>query len=468
MIKGLFKAFAGTAAAVCLLFSAGLISYAEENTSRFVTGTTVNGIGVSGLTTDEAKEQIEGFYDQGYQLSIREKGGVTETIRGKDIGYHVTVPEGLKAILDEQNATGRKSGPSVDNSHTMEMKAVYDEGALADKIGGLSCISGSSIVVTSDARVSDYQDGEPFTIIPEVRGNNVDPEKTAALIKAAVAEGKKAVDLEAAGCYMAVTVTKDDPQLKAVCEAMNQCRDLEIVYSFGDTEELLTGETVCGWLNGFEDGQVSVNRELAGAWVKALADKYDTAGTVRSFRTAGGKDVELTGPYGWKLDQAAETDALIAMIRTGESQKREPKYAQAASSRALPDWGNTYVEADLTGQHVYMYQDGNLVWEAPCVTGNIAKGHTTPDGIYSLAYKQTDRILRGAKQADGTYEYESHVDYWMPFNGGIGLHDASWRSKFGGTIYKSSGSHGCLNLPPAKAKDLYNLIFKDIPVLCYY
>lgn len=113
-----------------------------------------------------------------------------------------------------------------------------------------------------------------------------------------------------------------------------------------------------------------------------------------------------------------------------------------------------------------MVKDGQVVWEAPCVTGNVSKDYTTPAGIYSLTYKEKDRILRGKKQADGTYEYESHVDYWMPFNGGIGLHDASWRGKFGGTIYRTNGSHGCVNLPPAKAAALYELVYKGIPVLC--
>ena len=146
---------------------------------------------------------------------------------------------------------------------------------------------------------------------------------------------------------------------------------------------------------------------------------------------------------------------------------REPVYTMTAASRTAPDWGNTYAEVDLTGQHVYMFQEGNLVWDAPCVTGNISKNYDTPAGIYSLTYKEKDRILRGAKKADGTYEYESHVDYWMPFNGGIGFHDATWRSKFGGTIFQTSGSHGCINLPPEKASVLYDLIYKGMPVLCY-
>lgn len=113
-----------------------------------------------------------------------------------------------------------------------------------------------------------------------------------------------------------------------------------------------------------------------------------------------------------------------------------------------------------------MVKDGTVVWDAPCVTGNVSKDYTTPAGIYSLTYKEKDRILRGKKLDNGKYEYESHVDYWMPFNGGIGLHDASWRSKFGGTIYQTSGSHGCVNLPPASAATLYDLLYKGIPVIC--
>ena len=178
----------------------------------------------------------------------------------------------------------------------------------------------------------------------------------------------------------------------------------------------------------------------------------------------------LTGPYGWKIDVAGESQALLALLAEGPSEKvkeREPLYALEAASRTGSDWGTTYVEVDLTGQHVYAFKDGALVWDAPCVTGNISKNYTTPPGIYSLTYKEKDRILRGAKKADGTYEYESHVDYWMPFNGGIGLHDAAWRNKFGGTIYQTSGSHGCVNLPPAQVPALYEFVYKGIPVICH-
>ena len=278
--------------------------------------------------------------------------------------------------------------------------------------------------------------------------------------------GSSEVDLAASGCYATVRVTAEDAALKDLCDTMNRCRDMVITYQFGDQTVTLEGETICTWILGStQDGLVDVNYDKAAAFVKSMADQFDTAGKTRVFHTTTGKDLNLTGPYGWQIDQAGETASLIAMIRTGQSQAREPLYSKKGQDRTV-DWGNTYVQVDLAGQHVYMIKDGACVWDAPCVTGNVSKAYTTPDGIYSLTYKEKDRILRGKKLDNGKYEYESHVDYWMPFNGGIGFHDASWRNKFGGTIYQTSGSHGCVNLPPASVPAFYDMLYKGIPVIC--
>jgi lipoprotein-anchoring transpeptidase ErfK/SrfK len=56
----------------------------------------------------------------------------------------------------------------------------------------------------------------------------------------------------------------------------------------------------------------------------------------------------------------------------------------------------------------------------------------------------------------------------MPFNGGIGIHDATWRRKFGGDIYKRDGSHGCINCPLSLAKTIYENIDVGTPIICYY
>lgn len=111
----------------------------------------------------------------------------------------------------------------------------------------------------------------------------------------------------------------------------------------------------------------------------------------------------------------------------------------------LDDIGNTYVEIDYTSQHLWYYKDGSLVTDTGIVSGNISRGNGSPDGIFKIAYKQKDATLVGEN-------YASNVRYFMPFAYNVGIHDASWRSTFGKEIYKTSGSHGCINVPPKRQK----------------
>ena len=97
----------------------------------------------------------------------------------------------------------------------------------------------------------------------------------------------------------------------------------------------------------------------------------------------------------------------------------------------------------------------------------MTRDRATPEGMYAIRFKQTNRVLTGYNK-DGSVSYRSPVKYWMPFNRGIGLHDASWRRTFGGEIYKNSGSHGCINLPRDAAAQIYELVYKGMPVICYY
>ena len=82
------------------------------------------------------------------------------------------------------------------------------------------------------------------------------------------------------------------------------------------------------------------------------------------------------------------------------------------------------------------------------------------DGTYSITYKEKDATLVGEN-------YSSPVKYWMPFNGNIGLHDASWRSSFGGTLYVTGGSHGCVNLPSKKAAEIFAAVEKGEAVIVH-
>ena len=224
--------------------------------------------------------------------------------------------------------------------------------------------------------------------------------------------------------------------------------------------EVLDGLTIASWVNGSKGLTVSVDAAKVADYVQGLRNKYDTPTGTQTWQSADGTTKSIKTDYGWHIDQTKETEALIANIQSLQSVTREPVYASRAVQTEMPQWGKTFVEIDISSQHVYYYQDGNCVWDSKCVTGTATDpDRATPTGVFALKYKQRDRVLRGRiNPQTGKPSYESPVAYWMPFNGNIGLHDANWRSSFGGNIYLKSGSHGCINLPPKNAKTLYELI----------
>ena len=433
---------------------------------RFVVGTIINGVPVSGMTTADAEAYIEGYFNGGYTLEIEDTEGVREAITDTSISYTVDVTGDLEAILKEENDGGRVSGPGVEHRYTVDAELKYDEAALRALLENMAFVKNAS--PTSDAYITPYEEGKAFSIVPEVQGTEIDMDKLMAAVKDALNSQTRLLKVENLDCYKTIQVTADNADLNQMCANLNRYKDINITYVFGDQQEILPGLEAVKWIDGVSGSTVQVNQQKVAEYVKYLADKYDTYGKPHTFTSTSGRQVSVNGDYGWQINQAEEAVALTRMVQNGTNQTREPAYSRTAASRTGNDFGTTYVEVDMGLQHIYMYENGTLIAEAPIVTGNVAKGWTTPEGLYTLYYKERDRVLRGPKRADGTYSYESPVSYWMPFNGGIGLHDASWRGKFGGEIYKNNGSHGCINIPPKTAAVIYEHVYKGIPILCFY
>ena len=425
---------------------------------RFVVGTIINGVPVSGMTTADAEAYIEGYFNGGYTLEIEDTEGVREAITDTSIGYTVDVTGDLEAILKEENDGGRVSGPGVEHRYTVDAELKYDEAALRALLENMAFVKNAS--PTSDAYITPYEEGKAFSIVPEVQGTEIDMDKLMAAVKDALNSQTRLLKVENLDCYKTIQVTADNADLNQMCANLNRYKDINITYVFGDQQEILPGLEAVKWIDGVSGSTVQVNQQKVAEYVKY--------GKPHTFTSTSGRQVSVNGDYGWQINQAEEAVALTRMVQNGTNQTREPAYSRTAASRTGNDFGTTYVEVDMGLQHIYMYENGTLIAEAPIVTGNVAKGWTTPEGLYTLYYKERDRVLRGPKRADGTYSYESPVSYWMPFNGGIGLHDASWRGKFGGEIYKNNGSHGCINIPPKTAAVIYEHVYKGIPILCFY
>ena len=335
------------------------------------------------------------------------------------------------------------------------------------------CAQKENQVAPENAYVS-FNDSE-FTIVPETVGSELKVKEAYQMISDAISSDDGEVDLGSnPDAYVKADVTSDSADLQATVDAYNNFARASITYTFGDETVTLDGSTIKNWLQFDEKGQLiqddaSFKQHIVD-YVAQLAADHDTVGTERQFQTTSGRTVSVSGSaYGWKIDQDGEVAQLTQEIQSGAQTTREPVYSMRANSYGVNDLGNTYIEVDLTEQYMWYYQDGNVIFESDIVSGLASDPkRKTPPGIFTLYYKKSPDVLRGTKKPDGTYSYEQPVTYWMPFNGGIGLHDANWRKTFGGTIYKNGGSHGCVNLPPAVAKTIYENISAGDPVLCYH
>ena len=440
-------------------------------TSHFFEGTTINGIDSSNRTAYEVEQEIAKKME-GYSIQVKARNQDTQTIEGADIDYrYISSGEVLK-LLKEQKPYEWVKGFFEKTTYTASEQTAFDKLKLETEVKGLNCARKENQVAPENAYVS-FNDSE-FTIVPDTEGSQLKVKEAYQMISDAISNDEGEVDLGSnPDAYVKADVTSDNADLQATVDAYNNFARASITYTFGDETVTLDGSTIKNWLQFGEKGQLiqddaSFKQHIVD-YVAQLAADHDTVGTERQFQTTSGRTVSVSGSaYGWKIDQDAEYDALIANIQNAETVTREPEYSSRAANHTAMDMGNTYAEVDLTTQHMWFIKDGQIALETDIVTGNPNKGNATPQGTYSLTYKSRNKTLRGTKKPDGTYEYETPVAYWMPFNRGIGFHDATWQSSFGGSRYLSHGSHGCVNMPKDKAAALYDLIPDGCPVVCHY
>lgn len=440
------------------------IVIAVYSSGHFARGTKVNGIDVSGMSVKQLQKRIGEYSINVKERKIDEKSRdesfFEETIKGSDIGLAVGDAQPLHDILKGQGFIKFFVGDKKDYeiSHTLS----YDKDLLAKEVSALKGASATDGTEAVSASIAEYTEGKGYEIVSEQQGDILDEQATCEAIEKAVASLKESVDLSKEKAYKKPEFTSESDVLKDAVETLNRYVGTKITYQFGDDTVVLDGTRINKWIKIKKDNTVKIRRNKVEKFVQELHRKYDTVFTNRKFKTAYGDTVTVYGgDYGWWMNTVKETDKLVKLIQKGAVKERTPEYRQTAVSYGDKDYGDTYAEVDLSGQHVFVVKNGKVVFDTACVTGNESHGHATPAGTYGITYKQRNATLRGEN-------YETPVSYWMPFNGGIGFHDAYWRSRFGGTLYRTGGSHGCVNLPPSSAKKIYSLVEQGTPVICYH
>lgn len=451
-----------------VVYLAGMLYYND----KFLNGTMVNGSDVGGMTLQKANDQLSKKVN-GQSLKLIFNDGQSEVLQSAQLGVSYNKDNSLNQLMKNQNKWAWFIGFFKNEKNTLtDLIQISDEN-LTNGIASMEHAKEENQIAPTDAYIQ-YKDGS-FSIIEETLGSKFNTEELVKNIKVALSEGKQQLDVTKANGYVKPQVYKDDQDLNNQLKAANEYCLSTITYTTPKGKEIaLDGSTLITWLSKQDDGSYtkdeSVFKEKLTAFVKELASQYNSIGATRTFTGKDGQSHTVSGgTYGFRVSTDSEVSALLKMINENKSENnRTPEYTGQLPSGENGGLGTTYLEINITKQHLWFVKDGSVVLESDFVSGKESDPtRLTPSGTYYIYNKERNRVLRGTKQPNGKYEYESPVSYWMPFNKGIGLHDASWRSTFGRDIYINSGSHGCINLPTGFAGSLYSQIYVNLPVVVY-
>lgn len=426
--------------------------------------TTVNGVDCSGLSIDEAKMKLTDEWNS-RDFVIKNEGNEIGKISG--ITYEYDIDKALEKVTNIgtiktvwRYIRGKK------HSYNFDMKIKETPKELTRAIGKFKFLDVKYKTKTRNAYVD--LSNHDFKIVREVYGDNIDKTRFIDKVKEEIGKGDFELDYKAADYYELPTLKEGDKEIADRKKWCEKHLSQKITYKFRDGEVTLSPKQLNDVLSFDDSDKKTVKEKPLKKLVLKLAENHNTAYSTRTFKThTGGKISVSGGDYGWILNQKEEVKRLKKILADGKDVTLDPKYAQKPYYTGDgSDIGNSYAEVDLGAQHLYFYKNGKLIIDCSVVSGKITDGHGTPGGVYKLDYKQRNTVLRGFN-ADGT-KYESPVSYWMPFNGGIGLHDAPWRNAFGGSIYYSNGSHGCVNMPVGAAATVFGQIEEGYPIVVYY
>lgn len=456
----------GVLAVICLIYVAISVYFM----SHFFVNTKINGKNFSGKTASDVEKYLQTNIKD-YKLTILENEGRQDVISGSEIGLEYRAGTETEKLLKDQNGFAWPKAFFTENSRKVLVNVSYNEESLNQRISQLSCLQTEQ---TPAENAKPEFDGNQYVIKPEVYGNAVDKERLTEQVKVHITEFQPQLDMVETKCYAKPKYVEDSKEVQEACDAMNKYVNASITYPMNEPV-VVDKALISQWLQVDGEMKVSLNTEAMKQWFTAFGDEYDTQGTTRTFTTPAGKSATVTGgTYGWSIDEDTELVNLQNSILNGEVVTREPAYyaGGTAAAHSGQDWGNTYAEVDMSAQHMWYIQNGQVVLETDVVTGEPIPSKITPEGVYSLMWKQPNSVLVGDINPDtGEPAYRTKVKYWMQVtSSGVGFHDAIWQTAFGGTLYQipGTGSHGCINMPLDQAGALFNMIEPGTPVIFHW
>lgn len=442
-------------AGVVLLCLIGVFFFNSKEyfSDQFGRKTIISNTDVSSMTVDEAV------------AVMNESRGFKVTFLKNEKSYDVDISKAVTRTFSKDEVVECKEnftfveylfGKEKD-FHVKPQEAVVDEKMLQDIL--------EEKLPKATTKTRDAHLDENFEFVPEVFGDEIRFEDLVFDIQEGITTGLK-LEYALEDYYTQPKFTRESENIVKVVQDISDYSQMKIVYEFGDEQEVVDWNKIKKYLKYNPDTAVlTLKTKWVRKFVQNLGKKYNTYGKTRKFKTTKDGNVKIKGGImGWWIHEDETVKQLKKLLKNKKSKTIEPVYRSIAAQHGKDDIGDTYVEISIERQHLWFYKKGKLKLESDVVTGKLTKERKTTIGVHRVYGKETSRYL-GTMAVQG---YRSFVNYWMPFNwDGQGLHDATWRNKFGGKIYKTGGSHGCVNLPYAFAGKLYKEVTIGMPVVIY-
>ncbi len=431
----------------------------------FMINTWINGIYCTGKSVEEVNTELL-LQTKAPFLTIINRDGETGIIDMAKVAYQEDYTLSLLVQKENQNPWLWPLELLEKKDISILPERVWDEGALKLRIIELDIVKKE----ISDALKVKIVKGDSGYELYDNLYDVLQPDILADFANQTFRNGEMTVYMQSSNAYQDMQATPKQQETRKQWERLQEYLDCGIVYDMGAEQIPLDhkitsdfvlvdedGKFILDEQNGFQIDELAVEK-----FIDELASEYNTCDSTLSFAATRGDIVEVDYvTYGTELDVEAEKSYLKEALANRIRESHIPAYLQEGYVRGKNDIGNTYIEVDMGNQKLYAYKNGELLLETDIVTGNMKKKWDTPEGVNFVYNKQKNRTLRGPG-------YATPVDFWMPVKGSIGLHDADWRKEFGGDIYLTNGSHGCVNIPPEVMTTIYNEYEIGTPVIMFY
>ena len=326
-----------------------------------------------------------------------------------------------------------------------------------------------------DAHLS-LEDGK-FTVVEAVQGNTLKEGAVFDAISSALkpvtdaGQAPQTIDAELTNvdCYEAPKITTENTTFDIEEAFSDELHGFLLTVNFqkaapqlnyDEPSQKISQQQAENFLTLEADGTVTVDEDAVRALVDGWAEIYDIPYTKYQFKSEVDGYVPIQFlDVSYEVDREALTKEICQRLRTLDAGEVEPSIVCWRNGEPF-DIKDTYIEVDITNQKMTFYKNGERIVFTDVVTG-LPDGHPTITGLYYTYYKTTDIWLDGP-------DYHVFVKYWVSITDLYGLHDASWRTNFGGDIYLYGGSHGCVNTPEEAMKTIYDNVTDGIPILSYH